>query len=103
MFGKLPPMANLDRLGFILVCLAFPLLTVGLIAGGISMAAGGLHGATGSDPKVLASVLVWAIYGLYLSLHHLAQWRGPRANYLLLGGLVLVIITLFVPSAHRFG
>ena len=43
-------------------------------------------------------------YGLYLGLHAVAQWRGPRANYLLLGGLLAALVTYFIPtSAHRFG
>ncbi len=103
LFGKLPPLASLDDLAFSLVALAFPLLTVGLIAGAIGMATGGLHGVSGADPKILGSALIWLVYGVYLALHRLAHWRGPRANYLLLGGLLAVLITLFVPTAHSFG
>ncbi len=53
---------------------------------------------------VLTSVVTWLVYGLYLALHALAHWRGPRANYLLLGGLLAALVTYFVPSStHRFG
>ena len=103
LFGKLPPLASLDDLAFSLVALAFPLLTVGLIAGAIGVATGGLHGVRGADPKILGSVAIWLVYGVYLALHRLAHWRGPRANYLLLGGLLAVLVTLFVPTAHSFG
>lgn len=103
LFGKLPPLASLDDLAFSLVALAFPLLSVGLIAGAIGLATGGLRGVGGLDPKVLGSVAIWLVYGVYLALHRLAHWRGPRANYLLLGGLLAVLITLFVPTAHQFG
>ena len=104
LFGKLPPLATLDGLAFALVAFAFPLLTIGLAAGVVEALAGGFGGHWGADPMVLTSVVTWLVYGVYLALHHLAQWRGPRANYLLLGGLLAALITYFVPTtAHRFG
>jgi len=47
---------------------------------------------------------MWVVYGIYLALHVLAHWRGVRANYLLIGGLVIAVATYFVPTVvHRFG
>jgi ABC-type transport system involved in cytochrome c biogenesis permease subunit len=104
LFGKLPPLASLDQLAFALVAFAFPLLTVGLGAGFVKALTGGLRGLWGADPMVLTSVVTWLVYGLYLGLHTVAHWRGPRANYLLLGGLLIALVTYFIPtSAHRFG
>jgi HemX protein len=104
LFGKLPPLTNLEHLGFTLVAFAFPLLTIGLLAGIIRAATGGLHPGWSDDPKILASGITWLVYGTYLALHGLAYWRGPRANYLLLGGLLAALITYFVPTTtHRFG
>jgi ABC-type transport system involved in cytochrome c biogenesis permease subunit len=104
LFGKLPPLASLDHLAFALVAFAFPLLTIGLAAGIVEALTGGLPGVWGADPMVLTSVVTWLVYGLYLTLHAVAQWRGPRANYLLLGGLLAAIITYFIPTTtHRFG
>jgi ABC-type transport system involved in cytochrome c biogenesis permease subunit len=103
LFGKLPPLASLDHLAFALVSFAFPLLTIGLAAGIVEAVTGGLHGVWGADPMVLTSVVTWLVYGLYLTLHAVAQWRGPKANYLLLGGLLAALITYFIPTTHRFG
>ena len=104
LFGKLPPLAHLDQLAFALVAFAFPLLTVGLAAGFVEALTGGLRGLWGADPMVLTSVVTWLVYGVYLTLHAAAQWRGPRANYLLLGGLLAAVITYFIPTTtHRFG
>ena len=104
LFGKLPPLASLDHLAYALVTFAFPLLTVGLAAGVVEALTGGLPGIWGRDPMVLTSVVTWLVYGLYLALHAAAQWRGPRANYLLLGGLLAAVITYFIPTTtHRFG
>ena len=104
LFGKLPPLASLDHLAFALVAFAFPLLTAGLAAGFVEAVTGGLRGGWGADPMVLTSVVTWLVYGVYLTLHAAAHWRGPRANYLLLGGLLAAIITYFIPTTtHRFG
>ena len=104
LFGKLPPLASLDHLAFALVAFAFPLLTIGLAAGFVEALTGGLRGLWGADPMVLTSVVTWLVYGTYLTLHAAAQWRGPRANYLLLGGLLAAVITYFIPTTtHRFG
>ena len=81
---------------------AFPLLSIGLLAGAIGLALGGLQGVGHEDPKMLGSVLIWLLYGIYLALHSMANWRGPRANYLLLCGLAVIILTIIAPSAHRF-
>ena len=104
LFGKLPPLASIENLGFTLVAFAFPLLTLSLVAGVIRAAGGGLEGAWASDPKVVASFATWLVYGLYLLLHVTAHWRGPRANYLLIGGLLIALVTYFIPNTvHRFG
>ena len=104
LFGRLPPLASIDRLAFTLVAVAFPLLTVGLAAGTIAVLSGGPHGPWLSDQKVLASLVTWLVYGAYLVLHIVAQWSGPRANYLLLGGLLAALVTYFIPTQfHQFG
>lgn len=103
LFGKLPPLARIDRLGFGLVSFAFPLLTIGL-ASGVIRAVHGLPGGWAVDPKILLSISMWALYAVYLGLHFLAHWRGTRANYLLIGGLVIAVLTYFAPTeVHRFG
>ncbi|MCW3059134.1 MAG: ccsB, partial [Capsulimonas sp.] len=57
-----------------------------------------------ADPKILASTVTWLVYGVYLGLHSVAHWRGPRANYILIGGLLAALATYFMPTtAHRFG
>jgi ABC-type uncharacterized transport system permease subunit len=104
LFGKLPPLASVDNLAFTLVAFAFPLLTISIISGVIQASGGAFAGSWTSDPKVLASFALWLVYGGYLALHVLAHWRGTRANYLLIGGLLLALVTYFVPSSfHRFG
>lgn len=103
LFGKLPPLAKLDQLAFTLVVFSFTLLTIGLLSGAIRVGAAGWPDGWASDQKIVASLLTWFVYGIYLVLHHASRWRGVRANYLLLVGPVLTLITFFVPtSVHRY-
>jgi ABC-type uncharacterized transport system permease subunit len=103
LLSKLPPLNRLESLAFVLVAYAFPLLTIGLASGIIRAVTAHIHGPWIADPKILASVVMWLIYGLYLVLHTVAHWRGLRANYLLLGGLLIALVTFFIPtSVHSF-
>jgi ABC-type uncharacterized transport system permease subunit len=103
LFGKLPPLAGLDHLAFSLVAFAFPLLTLGLAAGAIAADSSPVQPWL-LDHKVLASLATWLVYGAYLTLHLFAGWRGPRANFLLLAGLPIALLTYFVPTQlHHFG
>ena len=105
MFSKLPPLATIDQMAFTLVCLAFPLLSLGIIAGIIRAAASPTPLiAWGADAHTLASIVCWSFYGLYLWAHATSNWQGVKANYLLLAGLAAAVLTYFAPSTlHRFG
>lgn len=104
LFGKLPPLTSIDRMAFSFVAFAFPLLTIGFVSGVIRAANGVFPGGWAGDPKILLSFATWTVYATYLGLHVLAHWRGPRANYLLIGGMVVAVATYFVTSnVHRFG
>ncbi len=106
LFWRLPPLTTIDNLAFLLVSLAFPLLSIGIIAGIIRAVT--LENVLAThwsvDPHTLASAATWAVFGAYLLLHSAFSWRGPRANSLLLVGLVVALVTYFVPTSfHQFG
>ena len=105
LFWRLPPLTTIDSLAFMLVSLAFPLLTIGILAGIIrAVTERNAFANWGFEPHTLASVVTWAIYGGYLWLHTALAWRGPRANSLLIAGLVAALLTYIVPSRlHQFG
>jgi ABC-type uncharacterized transport system permease subunit len=105
LFSRLPPLATIDQLAFSAVALAFPLLTIGLLAGIIRAVASGVPASVWTaDARTIASVVTWAFYGAYLWAHASSGWRGLRANYLLIVGLVMALTTYLAPSAlHRFG
>lgn len=102
---RLPSLEEMDRLIARLIGAAFPALTVGL-AIGIVWA----HSAWGdrwiADPKVLWSILVWAVYLSYLVLRYAFNWRGRRGAYLSLAGFVFVLVSYmginYISKAHSY-
>jgi HemX protein len=100
LFARLPPLTTIDSTAFTLVSFAFPLLSVGILAG-IIKAIATHHTHVWGDAHTLASFITWAIYGGYLLAHATGGWRGLKANYLLLAGQAAAILTYLVPSSHH--
>jgi ABC-type uncharacterized transport system permease subunit len=78
LMAKLPALAVMDDIGLRSLVLGFPFMTLGLIAG--SVVAQSLFGPSYfKDPKVVLSLLMWAVYMLLLFTRWTAGWRGRRA------------------------
>jgi ABC-type transport system involved in cytochrome c biogenesis permease subunit len=86
---------------------------IGLIALAIGTALGFVweHELTGhfavADPKVLATLIVLALYAIYLSIVHAPAWRGARAAIVCAFNFVIVlfsytIVNLYFTGFHRF-
>ena len=78
---RLPSLAVIDDIGQRSLVLGFPFMTIGMIAGAVLASA---HYGAGyfHDPKVVLSLLMWAIYLLLLFARWTAGWRGRRAAVL---------------------
>lgn len=101
---RLPPLDTVEKAGFTLVAVGFPLLTLGILSGLIRAVAGGLPAGWQTDPKALLAYAVWFVYGVYLVARVALDWPPVRTAYVLLFGLALCLLLFFVPSAaHRFG
>lgn len=60
-----------------------------------------------SDPKYIVTLLVLALYALYLALARTTSWRGARASKLCVFNFVVVIfsftvVNLYLSHAHRY-
>jgi ABC-type uncharacterized transport system permease subunit len=81
----LPPLMQVERAGFLLTCVGFPLWVLGV-------ASGFLHGFLAMDwhslPKMIFSVGIALIYGLYFITRLRLQWSPLKTSYILLGGLI---------------
>lgn len=94
--GK-PSLERLETFTIRSATLGFALLSLGLLTGLIVILAAG--GQTRLGPgwwhssKVLLSVAAWASYALILNVRHGSRFRGARAAWLSIAGLVLLLTT----------
>lgn len=100
---RLPALGTLEKASLVLVATGFPLLTLGILAGLVRAAGGGMPPGWLGDPKTLLAFAVWGVYGLYLLARLVAGWAANRSAWVLLAGLALCLLALVVPTAaHRF-
>jgi len=104
MFSRLPALQVIDDIGYRSLMLGFPFMTLGLIAG--SVVAVATYGRIDYlDPKILLSVLMWAVYLLMVFTRLNSGWRGRRAALLASVAFVAAIvawISNYFSVMHRF-
>jgi ABC-type uncharacterized transport system permease subunit len=101
---RLPALEVLDEMGFRLLLLGFPFMTLGLIAGVVVAKASNVR-LDLFDPKILLSLLMWAVYLLLLYTRWNAGWRGKRAAYLATGAFAAAVVAWaanYFSTIHRF-
>lgn len=102
----LPPLEVLDRAGHRFLIAGFPLLTLGILTGTIWSR----HLEAGTSDEILRSVLgyaTWFVFATVLLLRAAAGFRGRRAAYGTITGLLCVAAVLVVylvrPAVERLG
>src|SRR5499427_5488075 len=104
MFARLPALQVIDDIGYRSLMLGFPFMTLGLIAG--SVVAESTYGRVDFlDPKILLSVLMWAVYLVMVYTRLSAGWRGRRAAMLASAAFVAAIVAWianYFSGMHRF-
>ena len=102
--SRLPALEVIDEIGFRSLLLGFPFMTLGLIAG--TVVAQSTYGRIDLlDPKILLSILMWAVYLVLLFIRWNAGWRGRRAAYLATGAFVAALVAWaanYFSTIHRF-
>ncbi|MGH3787847.1 MAG: c-type cytochrome biogenesis protein CcsB [Pseudonocardiaceae bacterium] len=92
--ARLPSTATLDRLAYRTAVIALPIMTFMIITGAIwAEAAWGRY--WGWDPKETFALVAWVIYAGYLHARATAGWRGPRAAWINVVGLAVMLFNLF--------
>jgi ABC-type transport system involved in cytochrome c biogenesis permease subunit len=88
---------------YLLVCLGFPLLSLGLFLGSVwgKLAWGDWWGW---DPKELWSLACWLMYLFYFHWRYLYKQKMPRTNclYVILGFVFILITLLWVNLSNLF-
>jgi ABC-type transport system involved in cytochrome c biogenesis permease subunit len=103
LLSRLPALQVTDDIGFRSLLIGFPFMTAGLIAGLVIAQATFGH-VNFRDPKILISVLTWAVYLILLYTRWSAGWRGRRAAYLAAGTFALAIVAWaanYFSAVHR--
>jgi ABC-type uncharacterized transport system permease subunit len=102
--SRLPALEVIDEIGFRSLLLGFPFMTLGLIAGAV--VAQSTYGRIALlDPKILLSILMWAVYLILLFTRWSAGWRGRRAAYLAAGAFIAAVVAWvanYFSGIHRF-
>ena len=81
LFSRLPALQVIDDIGYRSLILGFPFMTIGLLAG--TVVAESTYGRVDvADPKILLSLLMWAVYLIMVYTRLNAGWRGRRAAIL---------------------
>lgn len=92
--ARLPELAVLDELSYQFIAFGFVSLGIMIISGAIwAESAWGRYWAW--DPVETWSLISWAVYGIYLHLRRMHGWRGERAAWFSLFGLVTLMFVLF--------
>jgi ABC-type transport system involved in cytochrome c biogenesis permease subunit len=106
LYYRLPSLEVLDMWSGRFVYVGFPLLTFGMFAG-LVFAHVTWQSFWQSDPKVLFTVFVWAVYGAYLLMRKVWGWGGRKAAWWSVAGVAGLLINYFVMNwlshIHRFG
>ena len=98
---------NLDNISYRIIGLGFPLLTIGIISGGVWA-----NEAWGSywswDPKETWALITWLVFAAYLHARITRGWQGRRPAILAAGGFVVVWVcylgvNLLGKGLHSYG
>lgn len=104
LFSRLPALETIDEISYRSLLLGFPFMTLGLLAG-VVVAEATFGQLDYTDPKILLSVLMWAVYLIMLYTRWNAGWRGRRAAYLATGAFFAAVIAWtanYFSAIHRF-
>lgn len=102
--GRLPALEVIDEIGYKSLLLGFPFMTFGLIAGSV-LAQAEFGPMYFRDPKILLSLLMWAVYMLLLYTRWSSGWRGKRAAYLATFAFLAAVgawAANYFSGVHRF-
>lgn len=106
-YGKLPPLEILDGMMGGALVVGFLALS-GAVVCGLIGAESLLGTVWWADPKILSTLLVWALYGVSLLLRWRHRWQGRQTALVSLAGLGVILFSLvgvnyLFTGFHGFG
>ena len=102
----MPALAVLDKINAICALTAFPLYTVGIVAG-LFWARPVFGGTLTGDPKEVVSIFVWLLLAVLFHNRLANDWKGRKPARLavfifLLSVFSLVVVNVFMETHHAF-
>jgi ABC-type uncharacterized transport system permease subunit len=100
----LPPLQTIDDICYNALLFGFPFMTFGILTGAV-LAIERYGPMFFSDPKILLSFIMWAVYLLLLYTRWSSGWRGRRAAFLATFAFVIAICAWIANNfsrVHRF-
>jgi len=99
---RLPALERLDRLNHVFLVWGFPLLTLGIVTGGVwSMNAWGHFWSW--EPREVLAVLTWLLYAGLLQLRMLGDLRGRRAAHWTIAAFAFLIVSYLAVNILGIG
>lgn len=90
----IPSKVSLETFTYRVIAFSFPLWTFAVVAGAIwAEAAWGRY--WGWDPKETWAFITWVVYAAYLHARSTQGWRGNKASWIAILGLVTFLINYF--------
>jgi len=99
---RLPSLETLDRLNYTCLVWGLILLTLGIVSG-IMWAHEAWGRSWSTDPKLVFSLLTWAVYVVLLQGRMTAGWRGRWAATLTIAGFAVIVLSLVSVNVLALG
>lgn len=104
---RLPSLEASDSIGNRAIVVSFVFLTLVIGTGIIRAEMLPEWSLWYKDVKILAAIATWSVFGAYLAVRMLFDWRGRRANVVAIIGFMAAVFTYFanyiLPSIHSYG
>lgn len=105
-YKKLPNLETLEYLSYTAIKMAFALLGFAILIGLIWLPKA-FSSASYSDPKLIGTLIIWALYGVGIVAKRTGEWKGRKVMILSIFGFAITIfsmmvINIFFSGFHRF-
>jgi ABC-type transport system involved in cytochrome c biogenesis permease subunit len=97
-YTRLPSLQILDAMNSRAVAIGLLFFTIGAVVGVVWMQQAQVALGVG-DPKVLFTVITWAVYSFAMFARRTLGWAGRRAAWLSAAGFVIVLLN-FLPISY---
>ncbi|MBI1337795.1 MAG: hypothetical protein GC164_12655 [Phycisphaera sp.] len=103
--GRFASLESIETFIVRMSTVGFAVLTLGLVMGLVIISSHPDHYSPGwwLSPKIILSTLVWLLYALVMNVRYTSLFRGKRAAWMSIAGMVLLIATFAVATALPMG